>query len=329
MSGRPQKQNADYFSHDAHASEGKTLSILFADFGHEGISAWWGLLERLTAANSHFIFAAKPEDIEFLAYKLHFNPERLLCILNKMATLDAIDTKLWSYRIIWCQNLVERLEPLYKQRKATMPEKPNPLHLMKSVDITKPLQEGLLLNHNDISSIGNSITSTGNAISKPIVQMEIPQSKVKESKVKIYNTSTNVDAFEDSQKLLLKEGVKKVFEGLKERRKIPSPQADAEAVAIRWMLKHDFTVEKILKTYDGLKQKDFWADKLLNMQSVKSQINDFKEGGQSGKNKPGAGYNKVPDSYQSVKEVLGPDYPEPPDFTGSVGQGNIHQPGNP
>ncbi len=37
---RPQKNTVDYFSHDADASDGRTLSILENNFGAEGYMAW-------------------------------------------------------------------------------------------------------------------------------------------------------------------------------------------------------------------------------------------------------------------------------------------------
>lgn len=121
---RPQKYTVDYFSHDANASAGKTLTILFNNFGHEGISAWWQLLEVVSLTNNHVISLRNPEDLEYLAAKLHFKPERLKEILNKLAGLEAIDKGLFDSGIIWCQNFVNRLEPVYNSRKQEIPLKP-------------------------------------------------------------------------------------------------------------------------------------------------------------------------------------------------------------
>jgi len=73
----------------------------------------------------------------------------------------------------------------------------------------------------------------------------------------------------------LNEFRKKVFEGLKERRGNNSPVPGAEATAINWMLKQEYTVEQILNSYDVLKRDPFWADKFLSMQSVKTQIGEM------------------------------------------------------
>ncbi len=121
---RPQKHTVEYFSHDADASNGRTLSILFNHFGHEGNSAWWLLLERLSSTENHVISIKALEDFEYLASKLHFTPEKLRLILNKMAELEAIDRELYQNGLIWSQNFVNRQEPVYKTRKQELPTKP-------------------------------------------------------------------------------------------------------------------------------------------------------------------------------------------------------------
>ena len=121
---RPQKQTVEYFSHDADAGNSRTLSVLFNHFGHEGLSAWWLLLERISRTRNHVIIISNEEDIEFLAATMHFKPDRLREILSKMADLEAIDPALFEAGLIWSQNFVDRLEPVYKYRKQTLPTKP-------------------------------------------------------------------------------------------------------------------------------------------------------------------------------------------------------------
>jgi hypothetical protein len=129
---RPPKLTVDYFSHDANSSSGKTLTILFNHFGHEGISAWWQLLERLAGTPNHFINISDPECFEYLAARLRLSPERAGEIFSKMAGLDAIDAELYQAGIIWSGNLMERLALVYKARKQDIPSKPtmdNPISL--------------------------------------------------------------------------------------------------------------------------------------------------------------------------------------------------------
>ncbi len=121
---RPQKHTVDYFSHDANASQGKTLSILFNNFGHEGISAWWQLLEIISNTENHVIGIGNPEELEYLAAKMRFQPDRLKNILTKMADMEAIDVKLFEAGFIWSQNFVNRLESVYRIRKQNLPLRP-------------------------------------------------------------------------------------------------------------------------------------------------------------------------------------------------------------
>ncbi|MDD5703634.1 MAG: DUF4373 domain-containing protein [Dehalococcoidales bacterium] len=134
---RPVKNNADYFSHDAGASSSRTLTILFNHFGHDGISAWWQLLELITGSENHVIDTRNPDNVEFLAAKMRFKPERLTEILNKMADLNAIDFELFHDGYIWCQNLVERLSPVYKKRGLPVPIKPSITVTEKPVSVTE------------------------------------------------------------------------------------------------------------------------------------------------------------------------------------------------
>lgn len=177
---RPQKFTVDYFSHDANAAEGKTLSILFNNFGHEGISAWWLLLERVSSTNNHVIGIRNPEDLEYLAAKLHFSPERLKAILTKMAELNAIDPDLFRYGYIWSDNFVLRLSSVYKTRNQSLPTKPpisdaeNPVF-----ELNNPISSGhnehtklyytkeTTLKEKDVSSKGNIVSSKGKPISVP------------------------------------------------------------------------------------------------------------------------------------------------------------------
>lgn len=107
-------------------------------------------------------------------------------------------------------------------------------------------------------------------------------------------------------KKILYENTKLVFEGLKKKRGINSPAANAEAVAIRWMLNNEFSVDDILTAYDKLKQDSFWEAKFLHMQTVRKEINDvLKSGGNNGSGKgfgKHKGYNAIPTKYTTPEE---------------------------
>jgi len=160
---RPEKRTVDYFSHDANASEKRTLSILFNNFQHEGISCWWQLLERVSSAENHVIYLRNPEDREFLAAKLRLTPERLTEILNKMATLDAIDRDLYERGVIWCQNLVDRLADVYSTRRMGLPSKPELINqetelINQETELIPPINTQTKLNNTKLNNTKLKIT---------------------------------------------------------------------------------------------------------------------------------------------------------------------------
>jgi len=104
-------------------------------------------------------------------------------------------------------------------------------------------------------------------------------------------TLVSVSATEPAKEILLKKSIKEsgpgvktpdflneqrknIFEELKKQRGYNSPNPGAEAAAITWMLKQEYTVGQIMSAHDTLKKDTFWADKFLNMQSVKAQIGE-------------------------------------------------------
>ncbi len=196
-------------------------------------------------------------------------------------------------------------------------EKPAKIVTSASNDLLEEGEKIVTSASNDLKNENAKIVTSGGNKSLP------PPVMTKETKIYNINPSINNNITKGPLKInnkkknpeidkIFEEKVKKVFEGLKERRGIPSPQAAAEAVGIRWMLHQNFTVEQILSSYDYLKTDMFWMGKFLSMQSLKTQINDVvKQGGQShGVNKK---YNPkspthIPKQYKSPDEVLGAGY---------------------
>ena len=156
---RPQKQTVDYFPHDTDASDRRTLTIIQNKFGNDGFALWFKLLQLLGKSNGHYYCFKDPGDWEFLLAKTHISdPEIARNILETLATLDAIDKKLFSeHQVIWSQGFVDRLKSVYVKRNEPLPIKP---------DFT-------------VSVGGNEVSVSEN----PVSDTDNPQSKVKESKV--------------------------------------------------------------------------------------------------------------------------------------------------
>lgn len=164
---RPQKQTVDYFPHDALASEGTTLTILEDQFGNDGYSFWFRLLERLCSTPGHVMNCRNPARWQFLLAKTHVSEDIGCRILNLLAELDAIDADLWLDKVIWCQNLVDNITDVYKNRRALIPQKP-------SVNGNNPLVSVVSIEDNPTTAVVSTSKST---------QSKLKESKLKESKV--------------------------------------------------------------------------------------------------------------------------------------------------
>lgn len=119
---RPTKQTVDYFPH--YSTHGKTIYILEQRYQSKGYAFWFKLLEELCSHNGHFIDLNDESEIEFLSAKTGFLSIETLEVLDLLAKINAIDSKLWQKRVIWSQNLVNNIADAYKNRKTKIPEKP-------------------------------------------------------------------------------------------------------------------------------------------------------------------------------------------------------------
>lgn len=153
---RPRKQVVDYFPHDAHASDGDTLTILQNHFGNDGYAFWFKLLEKISGSENHVIDCRNAKKWQLLLAKTCTNQETGAAIMAMLCELQAIDAELWyGHKIIWCQKLVDNVADVYKHRGTPIPERP-------------------------VITPENAISADNNLISVP----DNPQSKVKYTKVK-------------------------------------------------------------------------------------------------------------------------------------------------
>jgi hypothetical protein len=271
---RPTKQTVEYFPHDADASEGQTLSILFNNFGHEGISAWWLLLERISKTNNHVIGIRNPEDIEFLAAKMHFKPDRLSKILRKMADMEAIDRELFDSGYIWCQHFVDRLESVYRSRHQSIPKKPT-LTIDEKFSPQKP----------PLLATETELPAKETELSVP----ETPQTKLKETKLKetkVKPKKSSVPVFELPQ--WINPEIWSAFLEMRKRLKAPLTA---------------FAQELLIKKLDSLRNGSE-ANAIIE-QSIEYGWKGFfplKDGGNNGNNRTRLGSQPAPSDYESPEE---------------------------
>lgn len=157
------KQTVEYFPHFVRV--GVTRRVLEAQYGNDGYAFWYKLLETLCTNKGHvFDFSHNLSRLDFLTF-VHMGEDKALEILNLLAfDLGVIDKNLWATkRVIWSQNLVDYLAPVYKKR--AIKEKP-------SRPLSAPARSGY------------AISDTGNGSDKPIPapDMAFPAPEIPEVK---------------------------------------------------------------------------------------------------------------------------------------------------
>ena len=155
---RISKDVVSYFPHDANASTGDTLTVLQSRFGNDGYAFWFKLLEKLSSAEGHYLDCRNSTRWQLLLAKMGVNEITGVEIMNLLVEMHAIDKDLWEAKLIWCQNLVDNLSEVYKNRRREAPLKPM---------FTKD----------------NRITTDDKPINTGSPPVEIPQSRVEESRV--------------------------------------------------------------------------------------------------------------------------------------------------
>ena len=196
---RPVKQTVDYFPHDADASSRKTITILESRYGAVGYTCWFKLLEQLAQTNGHVITCRNLIEIAFLQAKT-LAGDKLIEILDLLATLDAIDAELWSEKMIFSQNFVNNVSHVYKNRRQPVPTRPI---------ITTP-NNSAALPENAITTPDNPITTPDNTHSR-VEQSRVDKSRLTTTAVMVENSenqkataefSTIVNCYEQNIGLL-------------------------------------------------------------------------------------------------------------------------------
>jgi|GEM_PF-1402366 len=119
---RQRKQTVDYFPHSC--THKTTMFILEQRYGNDGYAFWFKLLEMLGQAEGHYLDLNKPATWEFLQSKTHLSNGSCDEVLGLLARLEAIDPELWEQKVIWCQNFVDGISVVYRNRRVETPDRP-------------------------------------------------------------------------------------------------------------------------------------------------------------------------------------------------------------
>jgi hypothetical protein len=147
---RPQKNNADYFSHDNDMRNDDKIKAVRRKFKHEGYSVWNMLLEKLCKSDG-FTLDYSDINVELWSGDFEVEPEQLKDMILYFIHIDLL---LFHDGMIFSETMISRFNPLLEKRKAkrgsngnTKPETPvvsddqNPHSIVKDSKVNNTLKE--------------------------------------------------------------------------------------------------------------------------------------------------------------------------------------------
>ena len=158
------KTSAEYFSHDADASEDEKVMYLEAEFGFMGYALYFKLLERL-CRSENFEMKFGPIQRQVLARHFGVKEEELSRFVVAATSCDVAAFRLEN-EIIWSDGLKKRMAHLMEKRQRDAER------------IAQKRAENALKTHNSL--INENVAAT----SAQVKESKVKESKVKESKVK-------------------------------------------------------------------------------------------------------------------------------------------------
>jgi len=112
---RPERHDCDYFPF--YAKRGKTLNILQAKYGLEGIGFFTNLMRFLTLQPDHYYHIKTDLDSMNLFAEIGVIDDiKGTEILNLLALTGKIDADLWENKVIVSEDLLKSLESAYSRR---------------------------------------------------------------------------------------------------------------------------------------------------------------------------------------------------------------------
>ena len=115
---RPESKNVFYFPH--YTKSTKELNLIEHKHDSEGYRSYYRLMELVADAEYHRLSVRTQDEKDMFDLGMKCNPE----VIHILVRAGKIDRELWeNERVIWMQDFVETLKPVYINRKKPLPDK--------------------------------------------------------------------------------------------------------------------------------------------------------------------------------------------------------------
>ena len=118
---RAPKKTAEFFPH--FASDTRINAIIINKHGNEGYAIRYRLLELLCLTPDHCYDTTEYGSWDYLISFLNTNEKTMIEVFTTLADLHYLDPEFLIRGMIWCQDLVDNLNELYKKRNHGPPTK--------------------------------------------------------------------------------------------------------------------------------------------------------------------------------------------------------------
>ena len=119
---RPESKNVFYFPHFTKSTV--ELDLIEHKHGSEGYKAYYRLMELVADADYHGLLVSTEDEKLMFDLGMNCNQDVINDVIRILIEKGRIDKNLWEIdNIIWMQDFVETLKPVYVNRRKDLPNK--------------------------------------------------------------------------------------------------------------------------------------------------------------------------------------------------------------
>ena len=119
---RPESKNVFYFPH--YTKSTSELDLIEHKYNSEGYKAYYRLQEMVADADYHRLSLATQDERDMFDLGMNCKQEVVDDVIRILLDRGRIDRELWENEsVIWMQDLVDKLKPVYVNRRKPLPDK--------------------------------------------------------------------------------------------------------------------------------------------------------------------------------------------------------------